>query len=123
MFLPNSIKKLSLILFLIYAFYSTFNTISSIHTNVIQKDQEYQEKILGLKDEKATLETKLNTINSNEFVEKEARSRLNMKKEGEEVYLISSNEVVKTEEVSYTETLPQAPNQASNLDRWMELLF
>lgn len=123
MFLPNSIKKLSLILFLIYAFYSTFNTISSIHTNVIQKDQEYQEKILGLKDEKATLETKLNTINSDEFVEKEARSRLNMKKEGEEVYLITSNEVVKTQEVSYTETLPQAPNQASNLDRWMELLF
>ena len=100
-----------------------FNTFFSIHTNVIKKDQEYKEKILGLKSEKIDLEQKLEVINSEEFVEKEARTRLNMRKEGEEVYLISSNESKKDEEVVYTESNTGLAKKTSNFHKWMELLF
>lgn len=123
MFLPDFLKKSILVLLLIYSIYSVFNTFISIHSNVIQKDTEYKEKILGLKDEKANLEEKLNTINSDEFVEKEARARLNMKKEGEEVYLISSNEAKKPEEVTYMETSSKISKNTSNFDKWMEIMF
>lgn len=123
MFLPDSLKKSILVLLLIYSIYSVFNTFISIHSNVIQKDAEYKDKILGLKDDKTSLEEKLNTINSDEFVEKEARARLNMKKDGEEVYLISSKEAKKPEEVSYMETSSKISKNSSNFERWMEILF
>jgi cell division protein FtsB len=123
MFLPIFIKKSVLVLLLIYSLYSLINTFFSIHSNVLQKDAEYKDKILGLKDEKNELEKKLITINSDDFVEKEARSRLNMKKEGEEVYLVSSNEAKKAEEVKYMETVPVISKNHSNFDKWMEILF
>jgi cell division protein FtsB len=123
MFLPESIKKISLLLILLYSVYSLADTLISIHTNVIQKDQEYQNKILGLKTEKSDLEQKLELINSNEFVEKEARERLNMKKEGEEIYLITSNQAPQKEEIIYSDIAPKLNKPASNFDRWMEILF
>jgi cell division protein FtsB len=123
MFLPEFLKKSILLFLLIYSIYSLVVTFLSIHSNVIQKDNEYKERILGLKDEKAQLENKLNRINSDEFVEKEARTRLNMRKEGEEIYLLSGNEAKKAEEVTYTDTNSNSPKNDSNLSRWMEILF
>lgn len=123
MFLPDFLKKSILVVLLIYSIYSIGSTFYSIHSNVIQKDNEYKEKILGLKTEKSNLEEKLQVINSDEFVEKEARTRLNMKKEGEEVYLISSKEAPKSEEVKYTETTAKMNKNLSNFDKWMDILF
>jgi cell division protein FtsB len=123
MFLPDFLKKSILLVLLIYSIYSIGSTFYSIHSNVIQKDNEYKEKILGLKTEKSNLEEKLQVINSDEFVEKEARTRLNMKKEGEEVYLISSKEAPKSEEVKYTETTAKMNKNLSNFDKWMDILF
>jgi len=123
MFLPEFLKKSILLFLLIYSIYSLVVTFLSIHSNVIQKDNEYKERILGLKDEKAQLENKLNRINSDEFVEKEARTRLNMRKEGEEIYLLSGNEAKKAEEVTYSDTNPNSAKNDSNLSRWMEILF
>lgn len=123
MFLPDFLKKSILLVLLIYSIYSIGSTFYSIHSNVIQKDNEYKEKILGLKTEKSNLEEKLQVINSDEFVEKEARTRLNMKKDGEEVYLISSKEAPKSEEVKYTETTAKMNKNLSNFDKWMDILF
>ena len=123
MFLPDFLKKSILVVLLIYSMYSIGSTFYSIHSNVIQKDTEYKEKILGLKTEKSSLEDKLQLINSDEFVEKEARTRLNMKKEGEEVYLISPKEAPKSEEVKYTETTAKMNKNLSNFDKWMDILF
>ena len=123
MFLPDFLKKSILVVLLIYSMYSIGSTFYSIHSNVIQKDTEYKEKILGLKTEKSSLEDKLQVINSDEFVEKEARTRLNMKKEGEEVYLISPKEAPKSEEVKYTETTAKMNKNLSNFDKWMDILF
>lgn len=123
MFLPDFLKKSILVVLLIYSMYSIGSTFYSIHSNVIQKDTEYKEKILGLKTEKSSLEDKLQVINSDEFVEKEARTRLNMKKEGEELYLISPKEAPKSEEVKYTETTAKMNKNLSNFDKWMDILF
>jgi cell division protein FtsB len=123
MFLPDFLKKTIFLILLIYSIYSIGSTFWSIHTNVIEKDKEYQDKILGLKDERNKLQEKLNSINTDEFVEKEARTRLNMRKEGEEVFLITSNEAEKSEVVSYTETTDRFKKTRSNFDKWMELLF
>lgn len=123
MFLPEFLKKSILVFLLIYSIYSIGSTFWSIHTNVIEKDKDYQSKILGLKDEKSKLEEKLSIINSDEFVEKEARTRLNMRKDGEEVYLISPKDAEKNENVSYTDTSEKIRKTATNFDKWMELLF
>jgi len=123
MFLPDFAKKLILLALFAYSIYSIGVTFFSIHSNVIQKDTEYKDKILGLKTEKSDLEEKLNKINSDEFVEKEARTRLNMKKEGEELFLISNGDPKKSEEVSYTETTAKSNKNPSNFDKWMEILF
>ena len=80
-------------------------------------------KILGLKDEKKSLEDKFQIINSDDFVEKEARTKLNMKKEGEDVYILPSNEAPKSQEISYVEGNSSNLNKTSNFQKWMELLF
>ena len=80
-------------------------------------------KILGLKDEKKNLEDKFQIINSDDFVEKEARTKLNMKKEGLDVYIFPSNEAPKSQEISYVEGNSSNLNKTSNFQKWMELLF
>lgn len=123
MILPDFLKKSIFAFLLLYSFYSLISTFMSIHSNVIQKDSEYQAKILGLKDEKAKLEDKLKVINSDEFVEKEARTRLNMKKDGEEVYLVSANNSPKIDPIVYTDSGEKPLKKLSNFERWMEIIF
>lgn len=123
MTLPIFIKKSAQVSIVIYALYSLITTTFSIHSNAVQKEEEYQRTILGLKNQKKDFENKLSEVNSAEFVEKEARTRLNMRKDGEEVYLISSNEAKKSLEVTYTETTPKGSKNTSNFQKWMEILF
>ena len=97
-------------------------TIDSIYQTSKKKDALNQQ-ILGLKDQKRTLEDKFLVINSDEFVEKEARTKLNMKKEGEEVYLVPSTSATTTEKIDYIETEAKLIKKQSNFSKWVELLF
>jgi cell division protein FtsB len=121
MFLPFLLKRIVLPGLLFYGFFSIYLTVNSI-IDSSKRNDELNKQILGLKDEKKALEDKFNVINSDEFVEKEARTKLNMKKEGEDVYLIPSNEAPKTENITYIDTKTTA-TKASNFQKWMDLLF
>lgn len=123
MTLPVFIKKSAQIFIISYALYSLVLTALSIHNNVILKENQYQKTILGLKTEKKDYENKLAEVNSDEFVEKEARTRLNMRKDGEEVYLISGNDTKKTTDVAYTDIAEKSSKSTTNFQKWMEILF
>jgi len=122
MFLPFLLKKVVLPALLLYGFYNIYLTTVSI-VDTARKSEEMHNKILGLKDEKKNLEDKFQIINSDDFVEKEARTKLNMKKEGEDVYILPSNEAPKSQEISYVEGNSSNLNKTSNFQKWMELLF
>jgi len=97
-------------------------TIDSIWQTSVKKDALSQQ-ILGLKDQKKALEDKFLVINSDEFIEKEARTKLNMKKEGEEIYLVPSTKAPEAEVVEYVETEGKLQNKQPNFSKWVELLF
>lgn len=122
MFLPFLLKKIILPGILLFGFYQIYMTIDSIYQTSKKKDALNQQ-ILGLKDQKRTLEDKFLVINSDEFVEKEARTKLNMKKEGEEVYLVPSTSATTTEKIDYIETEAKLVKKQSNFSKWVELLF
>jgi cell division protein FtsB len=122
MFLPFLLKKIILPFLLLLSFYQIYMTIDSIWQTSVKKDALSQQ-ILGLKDQKKALEDKFLVINSDEFIEKEARTKLNMKKEGEEIYLVPSTKAPEAEVVEYVETEGKLQNKQPNFSKWVELLF
>lgn len=123
MFLPDLLKKsiqYGLIIISLISLYNT--TVSVIETS--RKGQVLTAEAKNLNTQKEELEDKFLVINSEEFVEKEARTRLNMKKEGEDVYFIPENEKVTGEKIDYSEYKDvNSENRKSIPDRWFELLF
>ena len=123
MFLPDLLKKsiqYGLILVSIVSIYRT--AYSVIETS--RKGEKLSAEAKNLTQQKKELEDKFLVINSDEFVEKEARTRLNMKKEGEDVYFIPNSQSENSDKIDYTEYKEATPkNIKSNAQRWFELLF
>jgi len=76
-----------------------------------------QQKMLQLEQEKKTLEKELASRNTNEFIEKEARNKLGLVKEGETIAILP-----KKIQAEFQLQTPQKP-QISNLSRWIQRLF
>ena len=116
--LPVLLKRIVFYSLLLYAFYSLSITTRDIYS-LSSKESERVNKINSLEAQKEKKSSELNYLNSDEFVEKEARTKLNMKKENEQVYVIpvesyqnlDSNNVLGTKKTR------------SNLQKWMEVLF
>ena len=91
MYLPRLLKNLIYLSVFVYFLYSVYATSSAIYSSS-KKTEEiiHKKEVLGAK--KQELESKLQVINTDDFVEKEARTKLNMKKEGEELYLMPKND-------------------------------
>jgi hypothetical protein len=109
----------------VYFLYSVYATSSAIYSSS-KKTEEiiHKKEVLGSK--KAELESKLQVINTDDFVEREARTKLNMKKEGEELYLMPKNEEIKPESVTYQETFDydyEEKDTRTNLEKWVQILF
>jgi cell division protein FtsB len=81
-------------------------------TKEIGKEQEKLEK---LKTDNIALKQQLEYVQSNEFVEKEARDKLGMAKDGEAVVLMPEN-------TSTSETQIQQ-EESSNWKKWWQLFF
>lgn len=123
MFLPFLLKKVLVPVFIFYSIFSIYQTIESV-IETSRKNDLMHKQILGLETQKKNLEDKFKVINSDDFVEKEARTKLNMKKEGEEVYIVpDSKENLVSDNISYVESSPNLSGKASNFRKWMELLF
>lgn len=73
-----------------------------------------QDQLNDLKDEEASLEAKLGEVESDIFVEAEARNKLNMKKEGEIVLIVP-----KGEEIENSITSDEEEKGLSNWGKWL----
>jgi len=88
----------------------------------MQRQKKINEKILELRNEALTLEQSnfklarmLNYVQSEEFVELEARKNLNYKKPGEKVIVITEN--------NNNEDGAKKAEQLSNWEKWMHYFF
>ncbi len=88
----------------------------------IQRQKKINEKILELRNEALTLERSnfklarmLNYVQSEEFVELEARKNLNYKKPGEKVIVITESDV-NNGDIKKVENL-------SNFEKWLHYFF
>jgi len=124
MYLPGFVKNLIYILTFGYFLYSIYSTAHAIYQSS-KKTEEIIHKKEVLLAEKEELKNKLQVINTDEFVEKEARTKLNMKKEGEELYLIPGYSEENEEKVEYQETINyEMPiEKISNVEKWFKILF
>lgn len=125
MYLPRLLKNLIYLSVFVYFLYSVYATSAAIYSSS-KKTEEiiHKKEVLGAKKEE--LESKLQVINTDDFVEKEARTKLNMKKEGEELYLIPKPDSEKIDGVTYQETFNyeyHEKDNRSNIQKWMQILF
>ena len=129
-FLPNKF-----VLYLVFAgliTLSVFNTYKAV-TDIValsKSEAEADREITRLEEEKSILQKRLEAVNSEMFVEKEARTKLNMKKEGVEVYIIptSSGSVKDQNIIDESSVLGDSTRnkdlvEASNFEKWLEILF
>ena len=90
-----------------------------------QTDKEIndlEKKISSLKDRKEALFNFLDYFNSEEFLEKEARLKLNLLKEGEKLVIISSDRRTDLEN-QILEKNETEKKQLSNFRKWRNYLF
>lgn len=124
MYLPGFIKNLIYLFTFVYFLYSIYSTAHAIYQSS-KKTEEIIHKKEALIAEKEELKNKLQVINTDEFVEKEARTKLNMKKEGEELYLIPSYSEETEKKVEYQETInfEMPKEELTNYEKWLKILF
>ena len=115
---------------------SVFNSYQAIEDiiSLANSEEEANKQISKLNEQKSILEKRLDVVNSDLFVEREARTRLNMKKEGEEVYIVptstSSTDSQKDDNQKFLESTNvlgsntyKEIEEKSNFQRWLEVLF
>lgn len=103
---------------MIFGLYN-LTTLSLDIYGLSQKEAEKNQKIQSLENEKTKLNEKLSYINSNDFVEKEARTKLNMKKEGEQVFVVNNGSTSNYSDDSST----KKQEKKTVLQKWMEVIF
>lgn len=100
------------------------NTANTIKNNQRYKDLE--NTVSGLQKEKALLQENLAYQESDEFIEQEARNKLNMVKDNEEIFVLGSESQIPEKDLSENATseapLADAPN-INNLLLWFDVLF
>jgi len=118
MYLPRLLKNLIYLSVFVYFLYSVYATSSAIYSSS-KKTEEiiHKKEVLGAK--KQELESKLQVINTDDFVEKEARTKLNMKKENEQIFVVNTG----INNVSREESSEASKSKKSVFSRWMEVIF
>ena len=115
-----STKKVIFVLFLV----AILSIIRSIY-GLLGKDDaigEASKRVEELKQEQAELIELQKSVNSPEFVEKEARDRLGLAKEGEVIVILPSADVLKSV-APPQEPLEDYPEQDPIWRRWTKMFF
>lgn len=116
--LPVLLKRIVFYTLMSIGIYNLVSLSIDIY-NLSQKEAEKNQKIESLEKEKRRLNEKLTFVNSNDFVEKEARTKLNMKKENEQIYVVNNGNQASTKD----ETESKKTEKKSNFSKWMEVIF
>lgn len=116
--LPVLLKRIFFYSAMAFGLYNLTTLTIDIYS-LSQKEAEKNQKIESLETEKKRLNDKLVFINSDDFVEKEARTKLNMKKENEQIFVVNTG----TNNVSREESSEAPKSKKSVFSRWMEVIF
>ncbi len=85
-----------------------------------------QMEIAKLRQEKNDLMSSIQSVNDQSFLETEARRRLNLQKEGEQVVFLKKTEGAESKklvEQNATSTQTEIDKQESNLSKWWRYFF
>lgn len=111
-------KKLVSGLILVFVIFTIVSLARNVY-NLVQTGKQLEKtekKIQGLKQDQGNLKKDLDRVESDQFIEEEARKKLNYVK-GEEVVVILPKENTDQQQ----ETLNKKP--LSNWQKWLNLLF
>ncbi|PIZ99750.1 MAG: hypothetical protein COX77_00730 [Candidatus Komeilibacteria bacterium CG_4_10_14_0_2_um_filter_37_10] len=81
------------------------------------------QQLADLAQEKNDLANLLNYVQSNDFVEEEARTKLNMRKPGEKVIIISNTAQVKELLPTPLTVIDPSEQDGKNWQRWLDYFF
>jgi len=111
-------------LVVLLVFFVSFVTIKEIvNRRLVEKEVlALNEEVLSLKLEQQAFLNSVDHYNSDFFVEREARSKLNMKKEGEKVVVVKLDDINKVRS-SEEEVEASAKENASNVVKWWRYFF
>lgn len=126
-------RKTVRVLYLIVSVIVIINTTRSIYSIWKKRGilDERKQELAGLQLEKRELEKKYEYVQSDEYVEYEAREKLGLGKEGETVVLIEKSEVSPKEQAGKSPDVRAGRQEAgetgreekSNLEMWVELFW
>ena len=110
-------KKIFFVIFILVSLVIINNLIHSVYTTWEKKDliAVAQKNLEKEKEENLRLKSQLSVINSEQFVEKEARDKLFLVKPGEQKVLMPEDSNLKTQDKKYS--------QIPNWQQWWNLFF
>lgn len=112
-------SRLFRLLLAIFYLILAYNLTRSIVVLWYKKDiiVDSQEALTQAQAENARLKAKLEEVNSPDFIDKEARNRLGMIKEGEKLVLLPSSQINQLSEETSLSDQPE-DKKADNLPNW-----
>ncbi len=115
-----NIKKIAFFIIIIISLFIINNLVHSIYTLYQKKNLVLDAKIEVEKQEKENLElkNKLSQARDPEFVEQEARNKLFLAKPGDEIIVVSKDDLEASSSVK-----PKMPDTRPNWQKWWELFF
>ena len=94
--------------------------ILSSMNNIIklkQQEHEAQEEVASLNAQKAELEVRLEEIDSNDYIEQQARNWLKMAKRGDRVYVLNGDSIVQEEGITQEQEAAEASKHQKAADQ------
>ena len=115
--IPAQIKYIALFILFTAATFSFSKTSLQIWENS-KRVENLQSDVSTLQEQKQTLISELSYVRSVEYIEREARNRLNLIKPNERVFISPVVLSARSEDASGV-----TGNSKSNLDLWVDLFF
>jgi len=115
----------ALVLFIASLFgYYAFNILSKSYQEK-QENAMLDGEIANLQEKQTDLQSQKNTLTDPEYIEREARLKLNYKKEGEQVVvLVDGTNNQKDSQTKENQTSLKSPSPyVANLQKWIEVIF
>ncbi len=119
----SRIKYFALVVLLVLATYNISRTTLEIYKSS-RRLSEMEKEVEAKKSENASLKDRLKYTLTNEFVEKEARNKLNLVKPGEKILIPTSDARRSGQEEGLQALLDQNEvENRSNFEKWLMLFF
>ncbi|MCX6784546.1 MAG: septum formation initiator family protein [Candidatus Komeilibacteria bacterium] len=81
------------------------------------------QQITDLQTKQQSLENLITYLQSSDFIEKEARTRLNLRKEGERIIIIPETSTTSVAPILVNQVTTSTPPKLSNLKKWWQYIF